>query len=63
MGNAENREKIISAAVNLSENTCLDRIGADGLARHMGISEEDVIRLFPDCPALSTGIFSGQQTS
>lgn len=57
MGEAESREKIIVAAIKLASGKRLDQIGAETLALHSGVSEEEVNRMFPDCRALSSGIF------
>lgn len=57
MGEAESRNRIIVAAVNLANGNRLDQIGAEALARHSGVSEDEVRRIFPYCGALSDGIF------
>ncbi|MFH1494515.1 MAG: TetR/AcrR family transcriptional regulator [Pseudomonadota bacterium] len=57
MGETESREKIIVAAVKLASGKRLDQIGADALAQHSGVSADEVRRIFPDCRALSSGIF------
>lgn len=57
MGEAASRERIIAAAVNLANGKRLDQIGAEALALHSGIREDEVRRIFPDCGTLSVGIF------
>ena len=57
MGEAENRERIIAAAVELAKGKRLDQIGAEALALHSGVGEEEVRRIFPDCGSLSDGVF------
>lgn len=57
MGETESRERIIAAAVELANGKRIDQIGAAALALHSGVGEEEVRRMFPDCTALSDGIF------
>ncbi|PWB53110.1 MAG: hypothetical protein C3F18_07850 [Nitrosomonadales bacterium] len=57
MGKDESRWKIIEAAIQLANGMRLDQIGVEALALHGGVSEEEVRQIFPDCRALSLGIF------
>jgi AcrR family transcriptional regulator len=57
MGEAESREKIIAAVLELANGKRLDQIGAAALAQHCGVSEAEVRRVLPDCRALSDEIF------
>lgn len=56
MGESESRERIIVAAIELANGKRLDHLGAETLALHSGVSEDEVRQAFPDYGMLSAGI-------